>query len=118
MKNKTVCGLLLLGYCVPYVFFAMYGDAEAHTMLLYGLLIAAMGLLCLGCVKAGSLPVLVIGNILSCFTSLICVNGVQSEKWVWYFKPFRAASLAVFISLITLIIQIAIWKAASKRSKP
>jgi len=116
MKNKTVCGVLLLGYCVPYAFFAMYGDAEAHTMLLYGLLIAAMGLLCLGCVKAGNLSVLMIGNILSCVTSLICVNGVRNEKWIWYFKPFRAASLVVFISLIASIIQIAIWKAASKKS--
>ncbi len=117
MKHKAVCGALLLGYCVPYVFFAMYGDAEAHTMLLYGLLIAAMGLLCRGCIKAGSLSVLVIGNILSCVMSLICVNGIQSEKWVWYFKPFRAVFLAVFISLIASIIQIAVWKAASKKSR-
>lgn len=111
MKSKVISAGILIMYCVPYAFLGMYGDAEYRTMLLYALLIAGMGLLCWGCIRMKSFPVLLIGNVLSCAVSFICIYGSQLYKLGWYFKPFSVTSLALGISVISLLVQLAAWVA-------
>lgn len=115
MRKKILFGLTLLGYCVPYAFLSMYGDAERGTMMLYGVMAAAMGLLCWGTVKLKSVYTLLAGNILSCAVSCLCVSRLQTEKWEWYFKPLSAIQLVIFISVIALAIQAAVWASVSKK---
>lgn len=114
MRSKALCAGILLAYCVPYVFLGMYGDTEYRTMLLYGLLIVAMGLLCWGCIRIKSFPVLLTGNMLSCAASFICIYSSQLYKLGWYFKPFRVTSLALGISVAALLVQLAAWGLARR----
>lgn len=118
MKNKAVqTVLLLLGYCIPFAFLALYGDVSYDTMWLYVLLIAGMGLLCWGCIKFKNLPALVLGNILSVLVSVLCVRAFIPADLEWYFKPLTSNSTAILISIVAFLIQFIIWKGAAKKAK-
>lgn len=115
MKNKALNMLIILGYCVPYAFLSMYEDITNRSMLLYCVMIVAMGLLCWATIKRNNIYLLVVGNILSCVVSCICINIFRTEKWSWYFKPFTAIQLAIVISAVALIIHVLAWVASKKR---
>lgn len=115
MKNSIVYILTLFGYCIPYVFLAMYGDAQNRNMSLYGVMVIAMGILCWVTIKMKKFFIMVIGNALSCLTSCICIYLFQTEIWKWYFKPFEAVHLAITISIIAIVIQIVVWKDKIKK---
>ena len=36
-RRKMGSFMILIAYCIPYVFLGMYGDAMYHSMWLYGL---------------------------------------------------------------------------------
>ena len=41
-KRRLISILVLIAYCIPYVFLGMYADAMYHSMWLYGLMVLAL----------------------------------------------------------------------------
>lgn len=105
MRNWLMRIILVIGYCVPYVFLALNGDADKGTMLFYGIMILCFGGLCWLGIKTKNGLVVLIGNGLSCLSSYLFLLQYQTEKWGWYFKPFTGISLMVTVSVIGLLIQ-------------
>lgn len=106
MKNWIIRILLLAGFCVPYAFLAMNGDATFGTMMFYGIMVVCLWLLCWVSVRTENRPIIIIGNILSTFISYLFLTMFQTEMWQWYFKPFSPRSLLITISVIALVIQL------------
>lgn len=106
MHKWIIRGLLLMGYCIPFAFLSMYGDATYDTMLVYGLMIVGLSVLCFGVIKSKQFIVAILGNTLSFITSYICVQEFYSDIWGWYFKPFTANGLLVVISVIGALVQL------------
>lgn len=105
-KNKwLIRAILLIAYCVPYVFLSINGDATSGTMLFYGIMIAAFSLLCWASIKTHNVPILFAGNIISFISSCVCAALFDLEKMSWYFKPFTAHSLLLIVSVVALVIQ-------------
>ena len=115
MRKFTLHILTVLGYCIPYAFLSMYTDVTNGSMVMYAVMVAAMGLLCWGAIKLKSLFTLLAGNVLSCTVSLLCVMCFQTAAWTGYFKPLTAIQLVVVISIIALVIQLGVWAVTKKR---
>ena len=100
--NKTIIkALLLLGYCVPYVFLAMQGDITYNTMSFYLFLVLGLSVLLFFVIKYKEYSLLIIGNLLSFITSFTFMQFYYTELWDWYYKPFSAS---MFIATITAVI--------------
>ena len=109
--------LVLLGYCIPFSFLAMFGDVTFDTMWLYTLPILGYGFLCWLSIQFRSLPTLLLGNILSCGASVICVELFHTEEWTWYLKPFTAVNMVIVISVAAFIIQLIIFLLTKNKQK-
>ena len=99
--------ILLLGYCVPFVFLAMNEDAIVGTLWFYLIMIIGFSALCFGCIKTKNCWIVVVGNILSFTSSCIFAWNFQTPKWEYYFKPFLPNTLIIFETVIAFLIQIA-----------
>ena len=88
MKKNFIRVLLLLGYCVPFVFLAMNEDATVGTLWFYLIMIIGFGILSYASAKTKNSWIVVIGNILSFASSCIFAWNFQTPKWEYYFKPF------------------------------
>lgn len=106
MKRTITKALLLLGYCLPFVFFAMNEDATTGTLWFYLIMIAGFGTLCFVSIKTKNYLIVVVGNILSFVSSCIFAWFFQTEKWEYYFKPFLPNQLIIFETIIVFLIQI------------
>ncbi len=100
--------LLLIFFCIPFSYLCVMGDAKFGTMAFYGVMIAGFALLCIGALKTRNIAILYIGNVLSFFSSLFFVKVSGLNSMDWYFKPFTADSLMIFISVSALLVQTAI----------
>ncbi len=109
--------LLLLGYCIPFVFLAMNEDASKGTLWFYLIMIIGFGVLCYGCTRTKNLWIIVVGNILSFVSSCIFAWNFQTEKWEYYFKPFLPNQLIIFETTIAFIIQVIFGIYYTKREK-
>lgn len=107
MKNWIIRLIILIIYSVPYAYMAMNGDATSGTMLFYGIMFLFLGLLCFFSIKTNNFYVIIIGNILSYFSSYIFIIKNQTDKWDWYFKPFTSNTLLIIISAAVFLIQLA-----------
>ncbi len=105
MKQWLLRVLIILFYCVPYVFLSMNGDAAMGTMWFYALMLVAYSVLCFISVKMRNYVLVAMGNVLSLVSSLFCRNLFRTEKWDWFFKPFTDVELMVAISVIAFIVQ-------------
>lgn len=105
MNKKLIRVLLFIGYCVPSVFLSMYVDVSYDTMLLYVGMILLFAGLCFGAIKSKQYPIVFFGNIISFLISYICTKIFYVKNWEWYFKPFIAEMLMVFITGIVFVIQ-------------
>lgn len=118
MKKRLVPALLLLGYCIPFVFLSMYGDAAHGTMWLYALMAVGFGGLCFGSVRARQVWIVPLGNVLSFLSSCLCIRQFSTEKWEWYFKPLTAGQFLLVISLAAFALQIGFaWRICRKPRK-
>ena len=108
MKNRTIRVILILLYCIPYVFLAMNEDALRGTLWFYLVMILSFSVLSYFCAKIKSPHIVAVGNILSFVSSCLFAWFFKTEKWEWYFKPFLPNQLIIFESLIILIIHIVI----------
>ena len=117
MKKKWISTLLLLGYCVPYAYFALWGDAKIGTTLLYGVLLAAHAVLCTLALKTHHAWAAIVGSALSGAVSLLFVRPSPLMEMNHYFKPFTAMQLTAAVSLIMFVIQAGaavLWKKKGK----
>ena len=105
MQKNITKALLLLGYCLPFVFLAMNEDATAGTLWFYLIMIVGFGALCFGSIKTKNLLIVVVGNILSFVSSCIFAWLFQTEKWEYYFKPFLPNQLIILETIIVFFIQ-------------
>lgn len=108
MKKLIIRTILILGYCIPFVFLAMNEDATVGTLWCYLIMIFGFGALCYGSIKSKNLWILVVGNILSFVSSCIFTGIFQTEKWGWYFKPFTPYQFVLFETVFSFVIQILI----------
>ena len=107
MKKNILKIILLLFYCIPFVFLAMNEDATVGTLWFYLIMIIGFGALCYGSAKTKNSWIVVIGNILSFASSCIFAWNFQTPKWEYYFKPFLPNQLIIFETVIAFLIQIA-----------
>ncbi len=106
MKRNLIKAVLILGYCIPFVFLAMNEDATSGTLWFYLVMMAGFGLLCFGSIKLKSGWIVIVGNLLSFVSSCAFAWIFQTEKWEYYFKPFLPNQLIIFETVIAFIIQI------------
>ena len=117
MKKNFIRVLLLLGYCVPFIFLAMNEDATVGTLWFYLIMIIGFGILSYASAKTKNSWIVVIGNILSFASSCIFAWNFQTPKWEYYFKPFLPNQLIVFETVIALVIQIVISISIVRKNK-
>ena len=106
MRKWYIRLFILIAYCIPYAFLAIYGDAMYRTMLLYGVIAVAFFVLYRLCIRSHNVVVFFIGNILSLLVSLLTARLTHLEKMEWYFKPFTSQSLLLTISIAVFAIQL------------
>ena len=90
-----------LGYCVPWAYLALWGDAAHGTVWLYALMAAAFFLLCRGSDLRGVL----LGNLLSLMASGLCLWAFGPADATGYFKPLTAWSLMLVVSAVAAAVQ-------------
>lgn len=117
MKKALICAGLLAAYCIPWVYFALHGDATGGTMLMYGIMLLAHAALCVLSVKTKNAWVAPVGCVLSGVISVICVRFSVLYEMSYFFKPFTAVGLATVVSVVLLGAETAaviIWKKVRK----
>lgn len=108
MRKRKLDVLILLLYCVPYVFLGMLGDYAANTLLLYILMVAALLALLLYCMKTQRKVIAVIGNLLSVLSSGFFTRAFATEGWNFYFKAYSPMARTMWFCGIVLVIQVVI----------
>ena len=113
VKKKDI--LLLILYCVPWIFLTLYGDWAYGMAWQYGLILALMA------VGAGVLgengKALMMGNILSLGCSLLMVKLAGFDQLNHYFKPFTAYGWVAVLTGLSGMMQMLVWKKQHKDSK-
>ncbi len=117
MKKCVTKAILILGYCIPFVFLAMNEDANTGTLWFYFIMIAGFAALCTVSIRTKNFWIVVIGNILSFLSSCAFALIFQTEKWEYYFKPFLPNQLIIFETVIIFLIQIAFVMFYARKSR-
>ena len=106
MKKKEVPMLIL--YCIPWIFLALYGDHTWGIAWQYGLTLAILA------VGAGILKdngrVLVLGNLLTLGVSLVMVRIFGFGELNHYFKPFTAYGWVMVLTAVSAVMQMLVWR--------
>ena len=105
----------LLLCAIPYPFFAMWEDAAYGSCWLYGVMLLAHFFLWHVAKRKGLGRLLLLGNALSLLPTLLCIHLFQTEKWLWYFKPFSAPQLALFLTAALTLWELAALYLSRKR---
>ena len=107
--------LFLLLCAIPYPFLAMWEDAAYGSCYLYGVMLLAHSLLCRAAIGKKAFRPLLLGNAVSLLLSLLCIQLFQTEKWLWYFKPFPAEQLAFFLCAAITLWEFVVFRTAMRR---
>ena len=118
MKKGWIGLIVLMGYAIPFVYFALLEDFKTGTLLGYVVLLAMFPLLAFIGQRFSHLLFVVAGNIVSYFISIYFAGQMDTFGWDGYFKPLTAEQLILLVSLLMLIPQwIAIVVAMSLEAK-
>lgn len=109
MKKRRHDILILLIYCVPYVFLGMVGDYALYSSVTYLLMIAALVALLCYCMKTGRIIFAALGNLLSLLSSGIFTRAFATENWSFYFKAYSPVIRTLWFSVILMVLQVVIW---------
>ncbi|MCM3711464.1 hypothetical protein [Sporosarcina luteola] len=110
MKLNKYTLLLLAVYCIPFVFLSMYNDYKNYSIIVYGLMIIAVWYFASLAKRKSSFFVLLIANILSFLSSYFWVLRVNKvEEWEGYFKPFSSDKFLVFVTVLIVLLQGAVY---------
>ncbi len=106
MKKKDM--LMLLPYCVPWIFLTLYGDEAYGIAWQYGAVLAILA------VGAGVLrahgKLLLLGNLLSFGVSMLLVSLFGYDEMNYYFKPFTAHGWVAVLTAVSAVMQMLVWK--------
>ena len=108
-KRRLISILVLIAYCIPYVFLGMYADAMYHSIWLYGLMVLALVGLGWYCGKSKRIPIALLGNLLSLLISCLLTNVFFGEDWGYFFKAFPVTIRTVQFSGIMFVVQAIPW---------
>ena len=106
MKKKDV--LMLIPYCIPWVFLMLYADYSWSIAWQYGLILA---ILAVGAgIQKDSGRTLVLGNLLTLGVSLVMVRLFDFDELNHYFKPFTAYGWVMVLTAVSAMMQMLVWK--------
>ncbi len=106
MNKKIITRIILIvAYCIPFVFLALHGDATSGTMSFYAIMVLGFAILCWFALKTDNVSIIVVGNILSTISSYLFWTNSRLGPMEWYFKPLTAHSMLVAISVIAFACQ-------------
>lgn len=118
MKRWWIGLIVLMGYAIPFVYFALLEDFKTGTLLGYVVLLGMFTLLAFIGQRFSHLLFVVVGNIVSYFVSLYFAKQMSDFGWDGYFKPLTAEQLILLVSLLMVIPQwIAVVVAMSREAK-
>lgn len=110
MKLNKYTILLMVIYCIPFVFLSMYNDYRNYSIIVYGLIVIVIWYFAFLAKRKSSFLVLLAANILSFLSSYFWVLHVnQIEEWEGYFKPFSSVQLLVFATVLISLLQVAVY---------
>lgn len=114
MKKHIISILILLIYGTPFVFISMYLDYTQRSMLGYLLMISAY--IFLSCIHRfnNNKFIIFLGNIISFALSYSLANRVTSGR---YFKPFWPSDFVIFVTILSILIQIFLKNLVKKKTK-
>ena len=115
MTQKKFSAVYLLLCAIPYPFLAMWEDAAYGSGYLYGVMLLAHLFLWRAAKRKSLGRLLLLGNCLSLLPTLLCIHFFQTEKWLWYFKPFSAPQLALFLTAALTLWELAALYLSRKR---
>ena len=109
MKRKAVSCILLIAYCVPWVFLGMLGDYSLHAMWPYIVMILIPSVLTGICAWRNLRWNPMVGNLLSTAVSWCCLCAVATEKWNYFFKAFPCTIRLFQFACGSFFVQLFVW---------
>ena len=106
--------LLFIAYALPYPFLAMWEDAAFGSLWCYGIMILSLVLLGRFSIRNNLQKMMFSGNALSLLLSLLFTSLFQTEKWLWYFKPFSPLQMPVFLRVLIILLELFAIRCAKK----
>lgn len=113
MTKKSFAYLLFCA--IPYPFLAMWEDANYGSCWLYGVMLLSHILFCRAAIRQKAFRPLLLGNAVSLLLSLLCIHLFQTEKWLWYFKPFSAEQLAALLCAAITLWEFVVFRTAMRK---
>ncbi|WP_208560369.1 hypothetical protein [Marinilactibacillus kalidii] len=115
MNQKHKLFFPLLGFCIPFGYLAMWIDLTIGNMFFYFLTLSLLiGLGVLTDQLSGLISTFV-GNGFSLFSSILFIYFTGLIEQHWYFKPFSTVGFVIFLSIITLLIQLLLIRVIFKK---
>lgn len=115
MMKNVINILIVLLYCLPFVYFSMRQDFTNGSMLGYILMIALSSILAFFSRLNKSIITFIVGNILSTIISFYFVGQMAgNERWYSYFKPLTPYQLLLIVTILNLIPQMVAMMVARK----
>ena len=113
-KHTLISVLLLLLYCIPCAFLAMYADDEWNTAWVYFPALLLPAVLGWFCGKTGRIGIGIAGNFLSAASSVLFAFAFGNVHWVSYFKPFGPMGMLFLLWVIPVVVQTLFWRRYQK----
>lgn len=117
MKKYIIRILILLIYGTPFVFISMYLDYTQRSMLGYLLMISAY--IFLSCINKfnNNKYIIFLGNIISFVLSYLLADIIPRDGWDGYFKPFWHNDFVIFITILSILLQLFLKILIKKKTK-
>ncbi|GAA0865732.1 hypothetical protein [Paraclostridium tenue] len=115
MKKHIINILILIIYGTPFVFISMYLDYTQRSMLGYFVMISAY--IFLSCIHKlnNNKYIIFLGNFISFLLSFLLSNKITSGGWGGYFKPFCPSDFVIFITILSILLQLFLKNLVSKK---
>ena len=110
--------IIAIFYALPFAYFAMAVDYIKGSILSYVLMMVCLSFLTCLFFKQKKLKIAILGNVVSFLMSYVCVIKFPlSGHWDCFFKPFTTEGMVIFLTVISLLIQLAAVAAVKGKNK-
>ncbi|TAN65025.1 hypothetical protein WS9_013020 [Paraclostridium sordellii 8483] len=115
MKKYIINIFILLVYGTPFVFISMYLDYTQRSML--GYLFMVSSYIFLSCIPKlnNNKYIFFLGNLISFLLSFLLSNKITSGGWGGYFKPFYPSDFVIFITILSILLQLFLKNLVNKK---
>ncbi len=108
--------ILAVFYAVPFAYAAMAVDFIKGSILSYVLMMVFLSLLSRFFFIRKKLLVPALGNAASFIASFLCAVKIPlEERWYGFFKPLTPVGMIIFLTFISLIVQLIVLIAIRKK---